>query len=108
MAWTIDNALEDEAIEKAKKTEDGFSIWLKGIPLEIKIELSINGTRGGYNYHLSHAIKTPDQIDAYRSSNPWGDYDAYALHKAVSAITQHYNVAIKNGHIPSESWLVKY
>jgi hypothetical protein len=108
MAWTIDSALEDEAIERVERTEEGFSIWLKGIPVEIKISISFNGVRGGFNYQLNHAIKTPEQIGPYRSSKPWGDDVAYALHKAVTAITQHYNIAVKNGHEPSESWLVPY
>ncbi len=35
MAWSIDTALQDDAIEHFEKTFDGFSIWLKDIPVEI-------------------------------------------------------------------------
>ncbi|MCK4829333.1 hypothetical protein KA005_77130 [bacterium] len=108
MAWTIDEALEDEAIEKFEKTIEGFSIWLKGIPTEIKISLSYNGVRGGFNYHLSHAIQTPEQLGPYRSSRPWGDDLAYALHLAITTITQYYNISVKNDNEPSENWLVPY
>jgi len=108
MAWTIEAALEDAAIEKLEKTSSGYSIWLKGIETRIDIALSVNPLKGGFNYHLSHAIKTPDQITVHRASHPWGDYEAYALHLAISLLTAHYNSALKNGHTPSKQWLVAY
>lgn len=107
MAWTIDSALNNDELEKVEKTEDGFSIWVKGISVEIKIIISVNGARGGFNYHLSHLIKTPEQIGPYRSSIPWGDDIAYTLHKAVTAITDYYKEAVRAGHKPSSTWLVK-
>lgn len=106
MAWTIEEALTDDAIERAEKTNQGYSIWLEGIPIEISISLSVNPAKGGFNFHLSHHIHTPSQIGPYNPSRPWGDDEAYALHLAVTAITRYYNQAIKEGHKPSDSWLV--
>lgn len=106
MAWTIDEAFNDEAIERSEKTESGYSFWLKGIPVEVSVVLSVNPNRGGYNFHLSHFIKTPSQIGPYRPSRPWGDDEAYSLHLAITAITQYYSQAVKEGHSPSVEWLV--
>ena len=105
--FQIDPAkINEDAIEKFKLESDHVSIWLKQIDKEIKIQLSENFSEGGTNYHLSHAIKTPEQMSAYISSREWGDYPAYALHMAVTSITQYYNIAIRNGHTPSGDWLV--
>lgn len=106
MAWTIDAALEDEAIEKTKKTNEGYSFWLKGIPTEIRVVLSINPVFGGYNFQLSHFIHTPKQIGPYRPSRPCGDDDAYALHMAITTITQHYREAVNAGLSPNSAWLI--
>lgn len=106
MPWSIDEALNDEAIEKTELTQSGYSFWLRGIPVEISVILSVNPVHGGFNFHLSHFINTPSQAGPYRPSRPWGDYEAYALHLAVTAITQYYNQAIGEGHQPSREWLV--
>lgn len=106
MAWTIEEALKDESIERTEITGEGYSIWLKDIPTEISIVLSVNPTNQGFNFKLSHYIKTPTQIKKYVPSQPWGDYEAYALHLAVITITKHYKIAISKGYSPSTSWLV--
>jgi hypothetical protein len=107
MAWTIDDALNDKSIERTEKTASGYSFWLKGVPTEIQVVLSVNPAKGGFNYHLSHVIKTPDQYGTHSPSVPWGDYEAYALRLAVSAITQPYNFALKQGHEPASDWLIE-
>lgn len=101
----MEEALQDSAIEKTEKTNEGYSFWLKGIPVEISVMLSINPLRGGFNFKLSHYIKTPSQIGPYRPSRPWGDSKDYALNLAISAITQYYKEAIKEGYVPSNEWL---
>jgi len=106
MAWTIDDALTDKSIDRTEKTARGYSFWLKGIPTEIQVVLSVNPADGGYNFHLSHLIKTPDQIGSYNPGRPWGDYEAYALHLAVSAITRDYNIAVGKGRKPIPEWLI--
>lgn len=107
MAWTIESALDDQSIERTEKTLRGYSFWLKGIPTEIQVVLYVNPAKGGYNYHLSHLIKTPEQAGKYSPSRPWGDDEAYALYSAVSAITQHYSIAVEHGRVPGPEWLIK-
>lgn len=102
----IAHTISQEGIAKFEPTHGGFSFWLKDIPTEISIVLSINGVRGGFNFHTSHAIKTPLQDGPYRPSRPWGDDAAYALHLAVTSITQHYRDAVASGLMPSPNWLV--
>ncbi|HZX18600.1 MAG TPA: hypothetical protein VFF22_17245 [Pseudomonas sp.] len=106
MPWTIENALNDDAIERTEETPTGYSFWLKGIPTEIRVVLAVNPTNCGFNFYLSHYIHTPTQAGKYCPSRPWGDYEAYALHLAVTAITQHYKEAITAGHKPNENWLI--
>ncbi len=108
MAHTVENALDNDALERSNPTDDGYSFWLKGIPTEIKVVLSVNGARGGFNFETSHVIKTPLQISAYRPSNPWGDYEGYALYRAVTSITDHYKDALRSGLAPDPQWLVPY
>ncbi len=106
MAWTIEAALENDAIEKTEISGQGYSFWLKGIPVEIRVVLSVNPAQGGFNFHLSHFIHTPKQIGPYHPSRPWGDDQAYALRLAVTAITQYYKEAVNAGLSPSEKWLI--
>lgn len=106
MPWTIDDVLKDDVIEKTEKTGVGFSFWLKGIPTEISVVLSVNPARGGFNFQLSHVIKTPCQTGPYYPGSTWGDYEAYALHMAVTAITQYYKQAVREGKKPSKEWLI--
>jgi len=106
MPWTIDAALADEAIERTERTNHRYSFWLKGIPTEIQVTLSINPERGGFDFHLSDLIHTPTQTEPYRPRHTWGDDEGYALHLAVTAITQSYREAIDAGFPPNVIWLV--
>jgi hypothetical protein len=107
MKHTIDSILNDEVIERYKKTIDGYSIWLKGIDTEIKIQLTYNGECGGFNFCLSHAIKTPEQAGPYITSRPWAEEIEYALYRAICSITDHYKNAINKGHRPTKQWLIE-
>lgn len=106
MPWTIEAALSGAAVAKSKATQSGYSFWLKGLPTEIEVVLSINGERGGFNFQTSHVIHTPKQAGPYHPSRPWGDDAAYALHQAVTSITQYYEEAIKAGLKPNAEWLI--
>ena len=106
MSWTIEAALEDDNIESSETTNTGYSFWLKGIPTEIQIVLSVNPLQGGFNFQVSHSIHTPMQGSPHRPSRPWGDDEAYALHMAVTSITQYYKEAVMAGRTPSPKWLV--
>ena len=103
---TVEHMLAQQGIETFKATQSGYSFWLKGIPVEIKIVLSANGERGGFNFHTSHSIKTPKQLGPYHPSRPWGDDAGYALFLAVTSFTQHYGEATQAGLQPEASWLI--
>ncbi|MCA4963571.1 hypothetical protein [Pseudomonas sp. Y24-6] len=107
MPWTIESALDNECLEHTEKTLRGYSFWLKGIPTEIQVVLYVNAQKGGFNFHLSHLIYTPEQANVYQPSQLRGDYEAYALHSAISAVTDFYSIAVKAGHVPCKSWLLE-
>jgi len=46
MARTIDEAFNDEAIERSEKTESDYSFWLKGIPVEV-VSCSLGKSKAG-------------------------------------------------------------
>ena len=102
----IEATISQDGISAFETTHSGYSFWLKEIPTEIKITLSINGERGGFNFRTSHAIKTPLQAGPYQPSRPWGDDAAYSLHLAVTSITQYYREAVIAGLKPDPTWLV--
>lgn len=102
----VAHTLAQPGLEKLNATQTGYSFWLKDIPIEIKVVLSVNGERGGFNFHTSHVIKTPKQLGPYHTSRPWGDDAGYALHQAVTSITQYYNEAINAGLQPNAEWLI--
>lgn len=106
LLFEIQPAIKDDVIEKMEMSGQEYSFWLKGIPIQIRVVLSANHVRGGFDFKLSHFINTPKQIGAYRPSRPWGDSQNYALHMAVTAITQYYKEAVNAGFPPSPEWLV--
>jgi hypothetical protein len=107
MAWTIDSALEDVSIKVIRRrplNEYQFTVGeLKTVIIVRTYEETMGG---GYIFEQSHFIKTPLQIGPYQTSKPWGDYEAYAVHQAISGITEWYRDAVEAGHAPSESWLI--
>lgn len=107
MAWTIEDALNDESLDDVERTQRGYSFRLKGISTTIHVVLYVNAQKGGFNFHLSHLIKAPGQATVYTPNGLRGEYEAYTLHSAISALTSFYSVAVKEGHEPSESWLVE-
>jgi hypothetical protein len=106
MSWTIETALADSALEKYEVLGDVYTLWLKGIPVPVRIELSANAVRGGYNFQLSHYIQTPRKTGPHYPARTW-DYDrAGALHLAVAALTEDYKEAVLADLIPNAEWLV--
>ena len=105
MAWTIEAALKDEAVEGPVQFISEFKFFLKNIPVEITIRLyrPLFGT--GVLFKQSHFIHTPEQAGAYRTSRPWNDYEASALSQAIDGLTSYYNAAVLKGHEPSADWL---
>lgn len=108
MAWTIDKALDDELITVVSRNDSVglFVILLGELETEITIELNRHLDSDMTKFQVSHAIKTPKQAGPYRTGAPYGDYPAYALHKAITGLTQYYKDAVKEGHKPTEDWLL--
>lgn len=104
--WTIQNALEKKSITLVRRKDNVFHIRL-GI-LKTEIRISLYEKDGGTGFGLSHVIKTPEQIGPYRPGRPWGDDPGYALHLALSALTQYYDSAVDANFIPQENWLYPY
>lgn len=107
MAWTIANALADESIKVIRRrtiSEYQFTVGKLKTIITIRIYRENKGSK--YLFEQSHAIKTPLQADAYWTSKPWADDGAYAVHRAISGITEYYKDAVNAGHKPVESWLV--
>ena len=109
MAYTFDTALENEYITVIHRDDDVGSYEFRVGQLEtiVSLELGrfINGN--GTKFTLSHSMRTPKQSDPYRPSRNWEDDAPYALYKAIASLTVFYLDAVKAGHTPEETWLVK-
>jgi hypothetical protein len=79
-----------------------FRIGLLQQPITIRLHRQCNGR---WWASRSHAIKTPDQLSAYRGSFRSYDSVDQALRREVSAISLYYRLAVKNGYQPHEDWL---
>lgn len=110
MAHTFDSALDYESITVLYRDDSKglFVIRLGNLSPEVEIRLGRQMDNDTTLFWISHAIKTPLQATPYRTSRPWGDYPAYALHQAVSGLTMYFDEAVRKGHNPDDSWLVEY
>lgn len=106
MAWTIESAMSDELIENPRKLISEYQFTLRDLSPVITICLYKPLRGEGIEFEQSHYIHTPTQIGPYITSRPWGDDEAYALHLAITSITQYYNDAIRRGYTPDNSWLI--
>lgn len=104
--WTIDGVFENEAIEHYEPIQSGYAFRLKGMSTVVTVTLTPNAETGWVDYKLSHYIKTPEQMSKYVPSRQSGDYLEYALQRGVTTITDFYKIAVRNGHIPDDSWLI--
>ena len=85
-----------------------FEIRVGTLATVITIRISKRrGSTGRYEYTVSHAIRTPEQLGPYLSSIPYGDTPEEALAKAIDDLTIFYSVGVRAGHKPAESWLVR-
>jgi hypothetical protein len=110
MAWTIDTALSEPEVEVIDRDDSAgdYTIRLAGINQLIGISLGKRNRIGMIPFSLTHAIKTPKQAGAYRTSRPFADYEGYALHQAISGLTHYYRDAVRDGLEPDHSWLEPY
>ncbi|MFI3276700.1 hypothetical protein [Vibrio sp.] len=72
----------------------------------VTVTLTPNAETGWVDYKLSHYINTPEQMSKYVPNRQSGDYLEYALLRGVTTITDFYKIAVRNGHIPDDSWLI--
>ena len=109
MAWTFDNALEDDDITVIERDDSRGDYAIQVGELETIVTIELRRTLDGkyVEFRTSHAIKTPTQAGPYRTSRPFDDEAPYALHRAVDGITNFYRQAVNDGHTPVESWLVR-
>ena len=110
MDYSFDSALEDELITVIERDDDEghYCIKIGELQTHVTIELGRYMTSDRTKFFVSHAIKTPTQLDAYRTSLPFGDSPDAALLKAISGLTMYYRQAVTKGHHPHEDWLVEY
>jgi hypothetical protein len=102
----ISNSFKHPAIEKYSETDSAFFFNLVGIETHITLEILYSPPFNNFTYRLSHYIKTPFQMDAYRPGFTPDEDIGYLVSKAISALTHEYDIAIKKGARPHDSWLV--
>jgi hypothetical protein len=110
MPVTIDEILRDDLIEVVDRDDElgSYAIKLGSLQTVVSIELGRFRSSDQTKYNVSHAIKTPTQIGAYRTSRPLADSWELALSRAISGLTMYYREATRAGHEPSEDWLERY
>lgn len=106
MGWDIKSALSDEIIHNPRKLLSEYQFTLRDLSPTIAIRLYELIGADGVIFEQSHYIHTPMQAGPYQPSRPWGDDEAYALHLAVTSLTQYYNDAVRQGHSPKGPWLI--
>lgn len=108
MPWTIEDALDDKLLKNVQVDGNRYSFQIGELPQTVTVELATRRKHGMIWWKQSHVINTPVQAGAYRTSRPSGDYEAYALHLAISGLTSYYKQAVKEGHKPEPNWLEPY
>lgn len=98
---------ENEHIRRARRFLSEYQFSLGQLQQVITVRLYQSLDRNWVEFEQSHFINTPLQIDAYRTSSPYGDDEDDALRLAVDfCLAQWYEQAVREGHQPDESWLV--
>ena len=100
-----------EHIIELKQFINEYSFRLDDIP-ETEIIIRIykymdHNLKDKYTFTISHNIKTPLLSDSYKTSITIWDSEDKALDFAINTITENYQVAIEQGYIPQNDWLVK-
>jgi len=108
MSWTIESALDDPDAEVIERRGDTWIIKVGALQTPVRIELK-KKRDGSVWWDQSHAMHTPTQIGPYWTSRPMDigpDAYPYALHRAISSLTEYYRDALRAGYVPQEDWLV--
>ena len=85
-----------------------FAVRIGKLDTVVLIEPGRLHTSEWTKVQVGHAIKTAEQAGPYKTSHPFGDDGTYALHRDVHDLTSYYAAAVKAGHVPNETWLVKH
>jgi hypothetical protein len=104
---TIDSAFSDEYVRDAREFIAEYEFRVGELFTPIRVRISRRVAKNDFVFEQSHFIKTPAQYTAYAASEPFADNPAKAVHDAVRSVTSFYDSAMKRGHKPSESWLVR-
>lgn len=104
--WTIAQALAHDLVTSSRRQGNTFFVRIGSLTTEIAITLKRSDV--GIEFTQSHFIKTPLQIDAYRTSRPWNDTPGRALRQVITGLADHYGDAVRAGRAPDESWLVPH
>jgi hypothetical protein len=101
------SAFEKEHVHGARRLLSEHQFLIGTLRQRITVRLYQSLERDCVEFEQSHFINTPLQIDAYRTSTPYGDDEDDALRLAVGfCLVQWYEQAVREGHQPDESWLV--
>jgi hypothetical protein len=103
----MQSVFENEHIHGVRRFVSEYQFFVGELPQMITVRFYQSLDRNWIEFEQSHFINTPLQIDAYRTSAPYGDDQDDALRLAVGfCLVQWYEQAIREGHQPDESWLV--
>lgn len=106
---TFDEVLDNDLITVVSADERAgrFEVRIGTLPTIVLIEISRRRTANGqFEYSASHAIQTPKQFAPYYTSLPYGATPPEALAKALDDFAIFYELGVRAGHRPSETWLV--
>lgn len=106
MANTVDDVLSGPGISGARELRGEFHFKVGKLTPGVVVRLWRHIGVEGVFFELSHFMKTPSQADPYVTSGPWGDDEASALRKAVMTLTMYFDIAVREGHTPDDTWLV--
>jgi hypothetical protein len=108
LPYTVDGVLEDDLVTVLDRNDDigSYSVRIGSLRTIVHIDLGKLLTSDHIKFRTSHSIKTPLQAGPYRTSRCIENDAAYALHRAIDGLTSYYRIAVEQGHVPQESWLV--
>ena len=109
LAYEVAEVLGMKGVSVVHKDESAglYMVRIGALKTIVTIRLSPLKDTPYTHFTQSHAIKTPDQDAPYRTSRPWNDYPAAALHQVLDGLLSHYFAATEIDKLqPEESWLV--
>ncbi|MGY0793102.1 hypothetical protein ACW7BJ_27360 [Azospirillum argentinense] len=105
MAFGLDDEISRGAIEVVEVGDDFLLFRFPKTTTVIRAYYMEE--RGGYTAHTDHLIHTPEQFGPYRNNGCY-DYGRpdIAIKEAVRSLSSFYEGAVKEGHQPSNQWIV--